>query len=64
MVLDIRDISKFEDTLPKLVKFLNDHPEVNLEDYIDFFSESFQGFIKKEVQRRTLLGAIQDEIPK
>ena len=46
IVDDLRNPEKFEMTLPKLVKILNDHPEINLDNYLQQCSATFQRFIK------------------
>jgi hypothetical protein len=50
IVADLRNPEKFEATLPKLVKILNDHPELKLDNYTQQCSVTFQRFIKTNVE--------------
>lgn len=50
IVDDLRSPEKFENALQRLVQLLQSHPEVNLDDYLQQCSLTFQRFIKNNLE--------------
>ena len=46
IIEDMRNPDQFESTIPKLHKFLEANPQIDLNDYIQECSKTFQTFIR------------------
>jgi len=48
---ELRNSEQFDAALPKLVRFLNENPQVDLDEYLQDCSKQFAQFIKQNVEK-------------
>ena len=48
---ELRQPDKFESAIPKLYKFLESNPQIELNDYLQECSKTFQQFIKNNLDK-------------
>ena len=51
IVEELRNPEKFENAIPKLYRFLENNPQIDLNDYLHECSKTFQQFIKTSLEK-------------